>query len=117
MIEVHENLLRALRSGDCIAFVGSGFASAAKLPSWRELLDDLAHRKGLGPSRRAHVQALLEQQTAHAYNEAAQVIEDTLGRDVFTGELRARMEHPEPTEAMRRRLEWLHGIPFRAILT
>lgn len=117
MREVPESLLHALRSGECIAFVGSGFASAAKLPSWGQLLDDLSQRPGFEPSRRAHVVALLAQRTAHAFDEAAQVIEDTLGRAAFTDELRARLARPALTPLMERRLAWLRGIPFRAILT
>jgi len=117
MNKLPEALLRSLLSGGCIAFVGSGFAGAAKLPSWSGLLEGLARRDGFDPSRHAHVLALLQEETPHAYDEAAQVIEDTLGKDAFAAELHARLGRPEPTDAMQRRLEWLHGIPFRAILT
>ncbi len=117
MNDLSEDLLCSLRSGDCVAFVGSGFAGAAKLPSWSKLLDELSHQEGFDPARRAHVQALLKKETAHAYDEAAQVIEDMLGRAAFTEQLRARMANPALTDAMKRRLGWLHGIPFRAILT
>jgi hypothetical protein len=117
MSDIHESLLQSLRSGDCIAFLGSGFTSAANLPSWRTLLQQLAGRPEIDDARRAHVQALLEKRTAHANDEAAQVLEDGLGRAVFTADLAARLGRPEPTPAMEARLRWLRGIPFRAILT
>jgi len=117
MNQLPEALLRSLRSGGCIAFVGSGFSSAAKLPSWRTLLEGLSGRDAFDAARRAHVLALLQESTPHAYDEAAQVIEDTVGKAAFNAELHARLGCPEPTDAILRRVEWLHGIPFRAILT
>lgn len=114
---VPETLIDAIRSGDCIALVGAGFAGAASLPSWRALLSDLAERPELEPSLRAHVHALLGIGTAHAYDEAAQSLEDALSRAVFAAELAARLRQPALPEAMERRLRWLRGIPFRAIVT
>lgn len=118
MTSIPKSLLETIRSGDCIAFVGAGFSGAAGLPSWSGLLTELADRPEVSPKHRAHVRALVDLKTAHAYDEAAQAIEDTLTRPVFARELAARLQRPEILpEPMQRRLRWLQGIPFRAIVT
>ncbi len=114
---VPEKLLEAIRSGDCIAFVGAGFAGAAEFPSWSTLLTDLADRAEIDPSLREHVRGLLNLRTAHAYDEAAQAIEDVLTRTGFAKELAARLREAELPAAMENRIRWLRGIPFRAIVT
>ena len=55
--------------------------------------------------------------SAHALGEAAQLLEDRLGRARFVELLRSLLTRAPGTEALRQRVSWLHGIPFRAILT
>jgi SIR2-like domain len=55
--------------------------------------------------------------TAHALDEAAQVLEDSLTTPVFVHELAKRLAKPKVNPRMEQRLNWLRGIPFRAILT
>lgn len=117
MTEVPGKLIDVIRSGECIAFVGAGFTGAARLPSWSELLSDLAARPGVNTAQREHVARLVKLSTAHAFDEAAQTIEDALGREAFIAELDARLRRPALTDTMAERLRWLQGIPFRAIVT
>jgi CheY-like chemotaxis protein len=113
---IPESLVEAIRSGNCVAFVGAGFAGAARLPSWGSLLSRLAERDE-DASRRAHVEGLIARGTAHSFDEAAQLLEDALGRAAFTAELLQALSRPQIPPAMQERLRWLLGIPFRAILT
>lgn len=110
-------LIKALHAGTCIAFVGGGFSSAADLPSWSDLLRGLGARHEVHESHRMHLESLLAQQTAHAYDEAAQFLADVLGRDTFVAELRSLLGQPPLNAAMRQRLDWLAGLPFQAVLT
>jgi transcriptional regulator with XRE-family HTH domain len=114
---VPEALLEEIRGGHCVAFVGAGFARAARLPAWGELLREVARRARLDAALRAHVERRVALGSSSALDEAAQVLEDALGRDALIGALREILGHPEPTDTMRRRLELLRGIPFRSILT
>ncbi|HKV91566.1 MAG TPA: SIR2 family protein [Candidatus Angelobacter sp.] len=43
-IKLPSVLEEALLSGRCILFLGAGFSKPAAAPSWRRLLDDIAHR-------------------------------------------------------------------------
>lgn len=37
-----EKLIKAIETGNCVAFVGSGFSAAAGYPDWKELLSGIA---------------------------------------------------------------------------
>jgi CheY-like chemotaxis protein len=108
-------LVSAIQEGKCIAFVGAGFSGAAKLPGWVELLNELAQQ--VEPRLRDHLQHLLSQKSGAAFEEAAQVLEDELGQDKLAKHLQSRLKLRDIPFAMNERLRWLHGIPFRAILT
>jgi hypothetical protein len=109
-------LVAAINAGRCVAFVGSGFSAAAKLPTWETLLKELAARPEAEPVR-AQIEERLTEKTSHAFDEVAQALEDVLGREVLTDLLRAKFHYAEPTPAMQRRRELLEEIPFRAVLT
>src|SRR5437879_5776718 len=44
-------LLRSLRAGDCIAFVGAGFTGPIDMPLWRALIEHLIHVVGDSSNR------------------------------------------------------------------
>jgi transcriptional regulator with XRE-family HTH domain len=115
--ETPADLLAEIQAGNCVAFVGAGFSAAADLPGWKKLLAALAEDAGVEPDTAAHVATCLQQGSAHALDEAAQLLEDALGRERFLAELEASLGHPPLTEAIAQRVRWLRGIPFRAILT
>ena len=108
-------LVSAIQEGKCIAFVGAGFSGAAKLPGWVQLLNELSQQ--VEPSLRDHLQHLLSQKSGAAFEEAAQVLEDELGQDKLVKHLQSRLTAGNIPSAMQERLRWLHGIPFRAVLT
>jgi transcriptional regulator with XRE-family HTH domain len=114
---VPAELVDEIRNGHCVAFVGAGFSRAARLPGWGELLKGIALAGGVGPETRAHVEARVAKGSSAALDEAAQVLEDELGRARLLGALEAQLARPALTDAMERRICWLRGIPFRAILT
>jgi hypothetical protein len=41
---ISKGLVKAIRAGRCVAFVGSGFSGAAGFPTWESLLRDLSAR-------------------------------------------------------------------------
>jgi CheY-like chemotaxis protein len=90
---------------------------AARLPAWGQLLEEVAARSGAPAAIRAHVGDCVARSTAHTLDEAAQVLEDELGRSRLLDLLRALVGRPEFPETMERRLWLLRGIPFRSILT
>jgi len=110
-------LIAAIRAGRCVTFVGAGFTGASRLPDWASLLRELVDRPEVDPGLRAYVGSRLKEKTAHAFDEAAQVLQDALGREAFIAYLGTRLAHPPRTEAMDMRLRWLEDIPFRAVLT
>src|SRR5579871_150054 len=114
---IPEDLKSAIEEGRCIAFVGAGFAGAARLPTWESLLMTLAQRPEIGERVRQYIQSRLQAKRADANEEAAQLLQDQLGREVFIGSLRELLCGKDPPPAMRERLTLLKGIPFRAILT
>ncbi len=117
--DVPEHLLTEIAAGHCVAFVGAGFSAAAGLPTGRTLLAALAGIDGLDDGVRAWVRGVAERPGASPdhKDQAAQLLQDRLGRDRIIAHLRSLLavEHPPP--AMRDRLRWLRGIPFRAIVT
>jgi transcriptional regulator with XRE-family HTH domain len=111
------DLLSEIQGGSCIAFVGAGFSAAAELPGWGELLTRVAASPRVSSEVREHVDERARRGSAYALDEAAQVLEDALGRRRFLEQLEAVLGHPRLTDTMARRVRWLHGIPFRTILT
>ncbi len=110
-------LLEEIQAGNCVAFVGAGFSSAAKLPAWGDLLNKIAAQARVSKATRKHVKERVSRSSAYALDEAAQVLEDEIGRPGFLAQLEALLGHPPMTDAMAQRVRWLQGIPFRSILT
>lgn len=108
-------------AGRCVAFVGAGF-SAPVCRVWTELLATVA-AEAAEPSVRAHVDGLLAQKSARAYEMAAQLLEDAF-KDDPSALLRALNKHTrrprvskEAEALMKRRRALLEEVPFAAILT
>jgi hypothetical protein len=115
-IELPADLLKSIREGNCIAFLGAGFTAPAGLPTWTELLGRLADRVN-NASVRFHVQQKLNHGSSHALEEAAQVLESKMGKERLEDALRELLEGDANNEEMARRIRLLEGIPFRAVLT
>lgn len=114
---VPEALLSEIHAGNCVAFVGAGFSAAAGTPGWAELLRLVTRRAGVPKQVRQHIEERIERGTSSALDEAAQVLEDELDRARFLALLGELLGEPPLTDAMLARVQHLHGIPFRAILT
>ena len=110
-------LLEEIQAGHCVAFVGAGFSAAAKLPAWGELLKKIAAQARVSKATMKHVKDRVSGSSAYALDEAAQVLEDEIGRPGFLAQLEGLLGNPPLTDAMAQRVRWLHGIPFRSILT
>jgi transcriptional regulator with XRE-family HTH domain len=110
-------LLNEIQAGNCIAFVGAGFSAAAGLPGWGELLTLAAEQPEVSAETRAHIAERVTHGSAHALDEAAQVLEDELGRVRFLAQLERHLGHPSISDTMESRVRCLLGIPFRTILT
>lgn len=115
---IDPRLMDAIRDGNCVAFVGSGFSAAAGLPQWTQLIRDLAADATVGS--RELVRSLLDAHPEPSTRElemAAQLLFDALGEEDFCRRLAGTLRKEPLPEAMRRRLKHLRGIPFRAIVT
>jgi hypothetical protein len=114
--QIPPELVREINAGNCVAFVGAGFSAAANLPSWAQLLARLATEAG-NEEVVAHVQACIQRGSAHAFDEAAQVLDDCLERPRLLACIKRHLSPSAPGKQMEQRLQWMRGIPFRAILT
>jgi hypothetical protein len=114
---IPEDLKSAIEEGRCVAFVGAGFAGAANLPTWESLLTTLAQRSGIDARVRQYIRNRLQARRADCNEEAAQLLQDQLGRETFISGLKEQLCGKTPPDAMQRRLLLLKGIPLRAILT
>jgi hypothetical protein len=118
-------LIKAILDGRCVAFVGSGFSQAAGLPTWQAMLRNVValeiSAEGTPERSRllAHLRSRLENTVSgDVLDQVAQMLEDELG----TAKLELRVAEQlklkgEVKQPMRKRLELLDGIPFRAIVT
>ena len=99
LLLAHENLLRQMRDGNCVAFVGAGFSIPACGPSWKNLLercagDALAIARESTLERavveqfeqlKVEVERLVSQQQNHSnFQLAAQLMEDTIQNHLRT---------------------------------
>ena len=66
---------------------------------------------------RAAIEERLKEKTAQAFDEVAQTLEDTLGREAMIHHLRTKLAYYELNPVMERRRSMLKEIPFRAVLT
>ena len=113
-------LVKAILSGNCIAFVGAGFSRPGGVRLWSELILELAHDE-LRPGRAARrfIDTLLKGRSpsAHELDQAAQVLEDALGTEPFRRHLVEHVRAARWNRQMHERVRLLRGIPFRAVLT
>ena len=84
------------------------------IPPWGKLLSELARSSTTDIQN--HVTSQVRKGSAHALDEAAQVLQDHLGEDAFL-DLLASLLTKHDERPMSQRLAWLRGIPFRSILT
>ena len=80
MTHVPTPLITEIHAGNCVAFVGAGF-SATVIPPWGKLLSELARSSTTDIQN--HVTSQVRKGSAHALDEAAQVLQDHLGEDAF----------------------------------
>lgn len=113
--EVPEALVRAIREGRCVAFVGAGFVQPT-LPTWDGLLEKLAARI-VDPDERRDIEKWLKTRplTNRDYEGLGESIEAALAPS-FEAELRAALAAPI-RPGTQRRLEILGRIPFRTVVT
>jgi CheY-like chemotaxis protein len=109
-------------AGRCVAFVGAGF-SAAVCRLWGDLLAAVATEVEDAGVRR-HVEDLLAERSARAFEMAAQILEDAFKNSPTHDLLQALRKHtrrPEVSAADQARMDRRHAllteIPFAAILT
>ncbi|TFV63786.1 SIR2 family protein [Geodermatophilus sp. DF01-2] len=76
--ELAEDLGERARRGQLAAFVGAGVSAAAGLPTWEQLLDELAERAGLDEALRTGLSRLPAQ-------DAAALLARELGREEVEG--------------------------------
>jgi hypothetical protein len=79
--QVPSTLSKAILNGDFIAFVGAGFSAAGGLPSWSVLLEGILAEVSDADLSVEYIRERIKCGTAHALDEAAQALEDAIGRD------------------------------------
>lgn len=104
----------AIRAGNCVAFLGAGF-SAAVVPGWGDLLQRAAAACP-DPQASERAKKLLAEPSARNLEAAAQILRDADPAGFMTT-LRREVGEVAPNPTMERRIGWLTGIPFSAILT
>lgn len=115
--QIPQRLLDEINDGNCVAFLGAGFSVPAGLPGWVQLLEAISSHPKIDADNAAHVRALAKKGSAHDLDQAAQVLEDAIGREAFAECLREELSAKKESDEMKERLKALRGIPFRAILT
>jgi hypothetical protein len=88
---IPDHLRQEIVAGRCVAFVGAGFSAAARLPAWEQLLRRMASEKGLDADVVRYVDAALNESKGARFEEAAQVLYHSLGREEFIRSLRQHM--------------------------
>lgn len=118
-LQVPDELVEAIMSGTCVAFVGAGFSAAARLPGWGALLKLLLERGAadgvfIGQAK-SDIADLIER---GKFEQAAQMLEDKVDRKAFAEVMGKALEPPiNLLPIMKERLKCIHCIPFCAILT
>ena len=124
--ELYDHLLDQIKEGKCIAFIGAGFSMPAGIPVWRELLREVLNhddvRDCVTPALRTEIEKLLEIGSQDSFDQAAQMLEDTFGDRKFKKAFAKLLKFKEykmedKNSIMSERLQLLHDIPFKAILT
>lgn len=82
--ELPPALIAEIKRGNCVAFVGAGFAGPARLPTWGALLEGiLSAARSLGrlvsvdggeDAFVEHVKAQIDRRTAEGFDRAAQLM-------------------------------------------
>jgi hypothetical protein len=121
---VPDELVKAIREGNCIAFVGAGFSGASRLPGWAALLEAIleAGKEGLESRGEAEVVRDIEDMIkARKFEQAAQALESKCGKELIAEVCGDKLKPPDDMRSlpkeMAERLITLYGIPFSAILT
>lgn len=115
-LEIPTELGEAIRAGRCVAFIGAGFVIPA-VPPWQALLEQLAESIDDGHAEKLEIIQWLKHAKVSRDNEGiAECIQAVLG-DQFMPQLRARLTAGSLPPDIRRRLDFLHEVPFRAVLT
>jgi hypothetical protein len=107
-------LVEAVRAGQCVAFVGAGFVQPA-LPTWLELLGLLCARVQDKDQRRGIREWLKSSQSSRDYEGLAECIKSALGPRF--GPSLEEILSVKPDSTIKRRLDFLREVPFRAVLT
>lgn len=115
---IPSSLIASIREGNCVAFVGAGF-SAPALPTWRELLTELAKK----PPDHEGLESWLarEELPSRDFEAIAGLLAERYrGLQGLEDEIRAvfqRTPRAEGVERVRARVEVLEQIPFHLVLT
>lgn len=124
---IPEPLVEAIKSGNCVAFVGAGFSIPAKLPSWATLLrnivdnvekENLITDNDLLKFLRNTIDDAFTRGSSDAYDLAAQLLEDNITTQILEQMVSDQLKIPRVIpEEMAKRMELLKSIPFKAIVT
>lgn len=124
----HPDLIRAIETKQCIAFVGAGFTAPITQLTWKSLLirmlqesTDFFRANGLEGRYEELLERLKpERPSAEDYALVAQEIQDMLGEDKFEEFIQANcklLDSTILTPEMVHRIRCMSRIPFKAIIT
>ena len=112
---VPEPLVRSIREGRCVAFVGAGF-SAAVTPGWQDLLKQTAKALGCFDAEHPIHTSIAGASAAFELEVAGQMLREACSDTDFERAIQ-QVLHRAPNEQLTRRIQTLQRIPFEAILT
>lgn len=115
--QLPDKLIEAVRSGECVAFLGAGFVMP-KVPGWQALLRALAQTLEASKERDELVERLHTETLGALELEAvAQHVQDSL-KSGFEAALESVLQcSTSGEESVPRRLQLLSRIPFKGIVT
>jgi len=118
-----ENLMTKIIDGNAVALTGAGFSMPANLVGWSDLLRALLAKVEetgeVDHNQFDFIERLISTGTADTFDQAAQCLEDSLGREFMQKEMGKLLaiDSTAMPRVMQRRIKIFRDIPWRAILT
>jgi hypothetical protein len=114
---VPEDLVKACRGGECVAYVGSGLAAAGGMPTWGSFVTDLMEwaisKKYFSKD---YAVGLREAVTQQQYNVVADTVVSNIDKPLVIADYLKSVFEKEKAPTLRT-YDLLREIPFSALLT
>jgi len=114
------DLIKKIREGNCVAFIGAGF-NAPAVRTWDQVLKKLASATSSTVQKQLNSLLTPQKETTLLFGReaAAEIIQDHLSKGTFTKKLDEALQKddPEGKERVKKRYETIKKIPFHSLIT